>query len=143
MTLRRPSGTPPPSSARIADAVVALPPLADAICRRYRDEFPDEIERYGEAGYEWCLHDNQWLLSWAVTDVLGGLDLREQVAWLARVLHARGFPLERLVRDLQSAADVVAEGAFGDASDAVAARLAGAAQSVTAPPTEDAPAGPG
>jgi hypothetical protein len=137
MTLRRPSGTLPPASARIGGRVTALPPLADAIASRYRAEFPDEIERYGDEGYEWCLHDNQWLLSWAVSDVLGGLDLCEQVAWLARVLQARDYPLERLGRDLEIAAEVVADGAFGEDSAAVAARLNAAAGSVAAPRATD------
>jgi hypothetical protein len=130
VTLQRPTGTSPPASARVGGRVTALLPAADAIAGRYHEEFPDEIERYGEAGYEWCLHDNQWLLSWAISDVLGGVDVCDHVAWLARVLRARDYPLERLVRDLQIAAEVVAEGAFGDASDAVAARLIAAAGSV-------------
>jgi len=131
MTLRRPSGMPPPDTARIDGAATALVPLADAICAQYRAEFPDEIERYGDAGSEWCRHDNQWLLSWAVTDVLGGTDLVEQVMWLAGVLHARDFPVQRLARDLQIAAEiVVAVGAFGDASGAVAERLGAAAETV-------------
>jgi len=73
MTLRRPSGTPPPDTARIDGAATALVPLADAICARYRAEFPDEIERYGADSslghytsfdFTQALHDN---------DVLGSL----------------------------------------------------------------------
>ena len=130
MTLRGPSGAPPPASAKIGGAVTALVPLADVICERYQLEFPDELGRYGDAGAQWCRHDNQWLLSWAVGDVLGATDLCEQVSWLARVLHARDFPLERLARDLQIAADLVADGHFGEASGAVAGRLNAAADMV-------------
>ncbi len=141
MTLRPPSGSPPPATATIGGAAIELAPLARDICERYRGEFPDETGRYGEAGNEWCRHDNQWLLSWAVSDVLGGADLDEQVRWLARVLHARNFPLERLARDLQIAAEVVAQAAFGDASAAVAGRLAAAASTVAgldlSPPAAD------
>jgi hypothetical protein len=100
------------------------------ICDRYREEFPDEAERYGDAGTAWCRHDNQWLLCWAVNDVLGATDLCEQARWLAKVLEARGFPAERLARDFEIAADVVADGGFGGESLAVAARLSSAAETV-------------
>jgi hypothetical protein len=131
MTLRPPSGSPPPHEATIGGRVVALGPLADTICERYRDEYPDEQERYGAAGMAWCRHDNQWLLSWAVADARGFIDMREQASWLARVLHARDFPVPRLVRDLEIAAEVVEAGAFGEESAAVAARLRAAADAVS------------
>ena len=85
---------------------VELRPLAQGICARYRVEFPDEEERYGDAGHEWCVHDNQHILHWAVLEVRGseGL-LARQIAWLSRVLAARAFPLERLRRDLELAAE--------------------------------------
>ena len=57
--------------------------LATEICRRYREEFPDELERYGEAGNAWCVHDNQHLLNWAVETVNGYFDIEHEVAWLA------------------------------------------------------------
>jgi len=107
-----------------------LLPLAEAICLRYRAEFPDEELRYGEAGAAWCRHDLQWLLSWAVGDVQGTTDLSEQVSWLARVLAARGFPLTRLARGLQLASETAAAGAFGTYSPAVAQRLLVAEQLV-------------
>ena len=134
MTLRPPSGSPPPHEASIGGSVVALGPLAETICERYRSEFPDEEQRYGAAGMAWCRHDNQWLLSWAVADARGFIDLGDQASWLARVLHARDFPVARLARDLQIAAEVVEDGAFGEASAAVAARLRAAAETVSALP---------
>ena len=77
-------------------------------------EFPDERERYGDAAVEWCVHDNQWLLGWAAEDLeLGGTHFADNVRWLARLLRARDYPTERLVRDLELAAEVV-----GDESDA-------------------------
>jgi hypothetical protein len=109
---------------------IQLAPIASLICSRYRVEFPDERARHGDAGEAWCLHDNQWLLSWAVNDVLGATDLGEQVRWLARVLHARDFPLPRLTRDLEIAAEVVLGGALGYVSKSAAARLLQAAQIV-------------
>jgi hypothetical protein len=117
--LRPPQGgTPPPEIARLPDGTeVQLRPLAHEICRRYRAAFPDEEGRYGEAGTAWCVHDNQHILNWAFLDESDGL-LERQVAWLAGVLAARDFPLERLVRDIEIAAEVV-----GDAHPAAARAL--------------------
>jgi hypothetical protein len=92
-----------------ADAPVELVPLAEEICRRYRDEFPDEQGRYGDAGMAWCVHDNQHVLNWAVGARNGYVDLHKELAWLARVLEAREFPVERLVRNLEIAAAVTAD----------------------------------
>lgn len=131
MSLRGPGGPPPPGVVHVAGTATRLAPLADTICERYRLEFPDEQERYGDAGGEWCRHDNQWLLSWAVNDVLGVTDVCEQATWLARVLHARQFPVNRLARDLEISAEVVSEGAFGDLSAAVGGRLLKAADTVS------------
>lgn len=128
MTLRRPSGTPPPAASEIDGRRVDLIALADEVCRRYEVEYPDELERYGEAGGEWCRHDNQWLLQWAIADVQGATQLDEQVRWLARVLKARDFPVARLAHDLRIASDVVSQAGLGDGAAAVAARLASAAE---------------
>ena len=105
-----PGGHPPPTTARLADAAeIELTPLAHAICARYQAEFPDEAGRYGPAGQEWCVHDNLHLLAWAIADAeLHLVDLASQVQWLARVLAARDFPLERLARDLDIAAEELA-----------------------------------
>lgn len=130
MTPRPPSGTPPPTEAEFAGKRLNLAALAGEICDRYYREYSDEHERYGPPGVEWCRHDNRWLLAWAVDDALGATDLGEQVAWLTRVLHGRGFPVERLARDLEIAADVVGE-ALGSDGAPVAERLREAAVGVT------------
>jgi hypothetical protein len=109
VSTRPPTGATPPTVAEIGDHRVDLVVLAREICDRYRRHYPDEHERYGAAGMDWCRHDNQWLLSWAVGDVLGVTDLDEQAGWLARVLHSRDFPIDRLAHDLRLAADVVEE----------------------------------
>src|ERR1700712_2032672 len=70
--------------------------LATELCRRYRQEFPDEKKRYGDAGNQWCVHDNQHLLNWGVEAANGHLDINHEIAWLASVLEARGFPTDRL-----------------------------------------------
>ncbi len=105
-----PSGYPAPTDASLGhDTTLHLVPLATEICRRYRDEFPDEQERYGDAGIAWCLHDNQHLLNWGAGAVRGLIEMNPEVAWLAGVLEARDFPVERLVRNLEIGADVVLE----------------------------------
>ena len=102
---------PPPAEVRLPDGqAVDLIPVAREICRRYRKEHPDEQPRYGDAGAAWCEHDNRHLLRWTAI----GLDLEDphylqrQVGWLADVLAARDFPLKRLVRNLEIAAEVAA-----------------------------------
>lgn len=88
-----------------------LAPLAHEVSRRFFEEHPEDTELYGEAAFAWCVHDNQWLLSWAAEDLeLGGGHFLKNVRWLARVLGARGYPVERLGRDLEIAADVVGGG---------------------------------
>jgi hypothetical protein len=124
-----PSGQPPPRVATLADGTeVDLEALAREICARYRIAYPDEEERYGEAGMQWCRHDNQHLVNWAVLHTRAFVVLDEQVAWLAKVLEAREFPLDRLARNLDIAAAVVGERVTG--GTAVAAALSGAAEMV-------------
>ena len=77
------------SSPLAAGDTLDLVSLAADICERYRLEYPDERERYGDAGIAWCVHDNQHLLNWATESVNGELDIRQDVAWLATVLESR------------------------------------------------------
>jgi hypothetical protein len=109
-----PSGQPAPETMDGLELVA----LAEQICARYRAEFPDEEQRYGPAGQAWCLHDNQYILAWAL---LGQQVLEINVAWLAGVLAARDFPLDRLRRDLEIAAEVCPQAA--DALRAAAATV--------------------
>jgi hypothetical protein len=130
--LAPPKGDPPPTAARLPGGdPIDLEALAQEVCRRYRSEFPDERERYGDAGIAWCVHDNQHILNWAVLARTGDVDLDRELAWLARVLAARDFPLERLVRNLEIAADVVREH-LGDDRGAIADGLLAAARSLPA-----------
>lgn len=131
MTTRPPGGAPPPRTAILSGGgtPIDLVALAEEICRRYRHEFPDEQERYGDAGVAWCIHDNQHILGWAVGARNGYTDLNEQLGWLAGVLAARDFPVERLARDLEIAAAVVRERLDG-AERAIADDLAAGADFV-------------
>ena len=111
---------------------IDMRPLAREICARYQSEFPDEQERYGDAGIEWCLHDNLYLLAWAFQDARDGtLRLDDQAAWLARVLAAREFPVARLVRDLEIAAEVAGGNpSLVSLADSVSQRLSAAAGAI-------------
>ena len=107
---RAPSGGAPPESATLPDgSSLELVPLAREIARRHRLEFPDEVDRYGDRGLEWCVYDNQWILSWSIMAAGGWDDLHAQLRWLAGILQTRGYPVQRLARDLEIAADVTAD----------------------------------
>lgn len=128
-----PSGASAPLEMRTSDGeVIDLVAMAREVCQRYRGEFPDEEKRYGPAGEAWCLHDNQYLLAWAIQEARDGtVDLIEQVLWLADVLGARGFPLARLARDLEIAAEVAGAAiTIAELARAVELRLSAAATAV-------------
>jgi hypothetical protein len=125
-----PSGTAPPAAAPSpvpGGDDLDLEALAAAVCERYYAEFTDEDAVYGAVGRLWCQHDNQHLLHWAALDAAGMVSLDEQVAWLARVLEARSFPLPRLARSLELGAAVVRDALGAAAAEPLAARLEGAA----------------
>jgi hypothetical protein len=100
--------------------------LAAAVCRRYYAEFADEDAVYGDVGRAWCQHDNQHLLNWAALAAAGAVSLDDQVAWLARVLESRAFPILRLARSLELGGAVVRE-RLGAGAEAMARKLDGAA----------------
>jgi len=100
--------------------------LAREVAHRHLAAFPDEAERYGPAGFEWCAHDMQWILAWAASARDDEGVLRRQLSWLGDLLAARGYPRDRLMRAVEQAADVVAE-RHPEAGDALAASLRAAA----------------
>jgi hypothetical protein len=103
-----PSGQEPPHVAQRRDgATVDLDPLAREVCDRYFERFPDHIEHYGPAGDAWCVHDSLYLFEWAFHDLDWDENvLVQQVLWLAGVLAARDFPVQRLAGHLELAAGV-------------------------------------
>ncbi len=122
--LRPPGGYPPPTAATLPGGTeLDLVALAKEVCARYRAEFPDEAERYGDAGISWCVHDNQHILRWAAVTLDDEPGFHKEIGWLAGVLAARDFPLYRLARDLGIAAEVVAEQGLGEPGADLAARL--------------------
>jgi hypothetical protein len=131
-----PSGMAPPAAAPSPSgdgSEIDLYALAASTVQRYYAEFTDEDAVYGAVGRLWCQHDLQHLLNWAALDVTGHVVLDEQVAWLARILESRAFPILRLARSLEHGAGVVREELADDAgADAMAARLDGAAAMIRA-----------
>jgi hypothetical protein len=100
--------------------------MAERVTDRYAAEYPDEDERYEPAVWRaWCRHDAQYLLQWAVLDVEGTTSLDRQAAWLAGVLEARGFPLDRLARTLELCGDEVDAARREDVGDRLRAAADG------------------
>lgn len=133
--LRPPGGHPPPTVQSLGDGTeLDLQSLAAEICDRYRAEFPDEQGRYGDAGVAWCRHDNQHLLNWAALGLRGFVDFDRELEWLAGVLEARDFPLERLARNLEIASEVVSERVGSEEARGLAAKLRDGAELVRPKP---------
>ena len=119
-------GTPPPDTIRLSGGQpLFLAPLAYEAAQRHHAEFPDELGRYGPAGFDWCVHDLQYVLAWAGFDETEPGLLEQRLRWLADLLAARGYDVARLARSLELLADVVAE-RHPDAGD-LARRLRAAA----------------
>ncbi len=125
-----PSGMPPPTSAATAGGeVVELVPLAEAVTERHLDQHPEDVTRYGrDLAWQWCVHDMQHVLAWAISDQ----DLEGQLRWLARVLGARDYPVHNLIDCTLTAADVVEEQVPEPVGSEVARRLRGAADTLRA-----------
>ncbi len=100
-----PSGMPPPTSAlTAAGETVQLVPIAEEVAERHLARHPEDVARYGmELARQWCVHDTQHVLAWAVADQA----FEGQLQWLARVLRARGYPVDNLIDCTRTAADVV------------------------------------
>jgi hypothetical protein len=127
-----PSGAAPPRAFEFADGtVIDLGPLALELCTRYYDVYPDDLERYGEPGRAWCEHDSRYLLAWALEDGrAGAVNCVEQVQWLARVLVARAFPIERLARHVELTAAILRAPRLGDVGIRASERMTEAASTL-------------
>jgi hypothetical protein len=89
--------------------VIELVAPATSASERHLAAHPEELERYAPHARDWCVHDLQWLLFWAVLDADDqGVDLSAQVDWLARVLGSRGYPVASLADALETLADEAA-----------------------------------
>jgi hypothetical protein len=78
---------------------------------------------------DWCVHDLQYVLSWALVELEGFEVLARQVEWLAGLLARRDYPLERLARSLELTRDVLRERLPAHA-DAIDDAFAGAARAL-------------
>src|SRR4051812_13395151 len=93
---RPPGGMPPPTTVQLDGSTIELTPLAEAVAERYFAEFPEALERSGDAAMPWETHATLHPLTWAVPDVRGSPTPEPTLVWLAKVLIARAFPLEHL-----------------------------------------------
>ncbi len=95
-----------------------LLPLAERVCAAYYAEFPDTDERYGTRGRAYSAHDNAYLAAWVLQGIeLGSpATLERNVRWLADLLTARGFPLDRYARNLELVAAAIVDGGLAPAS---------------------------
>jgi hypothetical protein len=107
--LRRPSGDVAPGEIRVAGGeLVRTEPLAGEITARFFALHPEQLERYGAAARDWCLHDSRWIVAWTLMDTeLRAASLVREVDWLAGVLDARGYPLDGLADCLRIAGEVL------------------------------------
>ena len=124
----------PPARATLPDGVVLdLHKLATEISSIHLAGHPEDLERYGAVGRDWCIHDNQHLLNWAVLDVCAAADFGAHVAWLADVLGSRGYPLVNLADDLRTASHVVRRRLESAHADTLAEVLANGIQFIESP----------
>jgi hypothetical protein len=116
----------PPATAELPDGTsVALIPLAQEICTRHLERHPEDVERYGhELAMDWCVHDQQHILAWAVED----RDLEGQIRWLAGVLDTRGYPVPSLVDSILQGAEIVNRQVSLPAGEEIAARMRAAVE---------------
>ena len=126
-----PSGWPPPAEARRSTArAIELEPLAAEVADRYFGDYPEDLERYGDAGRAWEIHDTQHLLEWAIGDVEGYVEL-ERAGRLAGPC-ARGARLPARASGREPRARRRRCRGAGGGRVAVADKLRGAAATVRA-----------
>lgn len=129
-----PGGMAPPATGRLPDGVVLdLRVLASEVTEAHLADHPEDLERYGPAGREWCIHDNQHLLNWALLEVTNGVDFGAQVEWLAGVLRSRGYPVANLADNLQTAARTVSRSVDSVHANALADVLRDGCASIRGP----------
>lgn len=123
-----PGGMPPPTHAVLPDATdVDLHDLAVKVTEIHLERHPEDGERYGDLAWEWCVHDTQHLMAWAV----GDLDFSGQLRWLAGLLAARGYPVANLLDCVRTCARVL-RCEHGAGAEESAARMEQAAHELEA-----------
>jgi hypothetical protein len=91
-----PGGMAPPTTVSTpAGEAIELIPLAEEVTRRHLKQHPEDASRYGQdLAWRWCVHDMQHLL-----------------AWLARILDTRAYPVNNLFDCVLTAVRVHGNGA--------------------------------
>jgi hypothetical protein len=118
---------PPTEAMTSVGERVELVPLAEAVTVRHLDQHPEDVRRYGQdLARQWCVHDMQHVLAWAI----GDQEFEGQLLWLARVLDARDYPVNNLIDCTSTAADVVEEQVPAPAGPEVARRMRAAADAL-------------
>jgi hypothetical protein len=142
--LAPPGGFNPPQAFRLDDGTqIDLTPLARKLCEHYYALYPDDLERYGPEGQAWCDHDSRYLLAWGLQDAHAHtLDCVAQVQWLARVLTARSFPIQRLARHVELAAEILRTSQLGNLGNRAGERMSEASRSFTGPTSPSSTAQP-
>ena len=104
-----PSGWKPPETLTTpsGDEIDLIGP-ARAATEAFIEECPAYLERYGEPGRQWCIHDHQHVLNWAL--IRSEERFTEELDWLTGVLAARDFPLEWLARGTELLAETFERG---------------------------------
>jgi hypothetical protein len=100
---------PPPRRAVLREdgRELDLELLAGRVADRHLERHPEDVTRYGAGlAREWCVHDVQHILNWAVHEANGDFPLADRLAWLAGVLDARGYPVANLVSCVETTAEV-------------------------------------
>ena len=118
---------PPATVMTATGETVELVPLAEEVTRRHLARHQEDVTRYGhELAWEWCVHDMQHVLAWAIADQ----EFRGQLAWLARLLDARDYPVNNVFDCVVTAAEVVGQELPPEVGPAVAARMRQAADAL-------------
>ena len=122
--LRPPSGYPPPTGATLPDgSELDLVALAQEVCAEYRAEFPDEPGATGTPAWPGACTTTSTSSAGRPSRSTTRPGFHKEIGWLAGVLGARDFPLDRLERNLGIAAEVVAEQGLGEPGARLAERL--------------------
>jgi len=70
-----PGGMPPPTTvSTLAGEAIRLIPLAAEVTKRHLEQHPEDVSRYGQdLAWQWCMHDMQHVLAWAIAGLGMGL----------------------------------------------------------------------
>jgi|1185.fasta_scaffold110629_2 hypothetical protein len=87
---------------------------AELVTARLIVEYPDLLDRYGDRGRAFGVHDTAYQLAWIVAAVeLGSAArLRRDMVWLRDLLKARDFPMDVFHRNFELAVEACAEAGF-------------------------------